>query len=116
MDEQLLACLAKISDVLDKSDAEDAETAGSIVIGAHELDLVRGCVPYLEEELCSEEDVGEFWKNLVQAGQVSFLQLTKVLGLALRDPQQAWACCAFYSTLLRLKGCPVSGLQALSGR
>eukprot|EP00983_Pelagomonas_calceolata_P094566 1157902-Pelagomonas_calceolata.AAC.3 len=113
MDEQLLECLAGISaSVADAvgEDATDGRTAETTpTIGAHELDTVRACVDHLEG--ASEEEVAEFWKNIVQSGQASFLQLTKALGVALRDPQQAWACCVFYSTLLRLKGCPLRGFN-----
>ena len=104
--EDLLECLVRLSVNEEADSAQVADGQGQATIGTAELHVVRSCKESLDN--ASEEDVAEFWRALVQTGQVSFLQLTKALGRYLRDPQQAWASCAFYSTLLRLKGCPVS--------
>ena len=100
--EDLLSCLSRISaDVEENEQSEAAPNISSV-----DLATVRSCVHHLEP--FDAEETAEMWRGVVQSGQVSFLQLTKALGRTLRSPEQAWTSCAFYSTLLRLKGCPVS--------
>lgn len=101
MEEELLTCLARLSDA-----GEAVEEPCSIT--TQDLATIRTCVAHLQD--CGDEDVAELWQKVLQSGQVSMLQLTKALGRTLRSSDQAWGACAFYATLLRLRGCPVGGV------
>lgn len=109
----LLALLQRLSGAGEDADAEglddaDAGMAGGAVgaLTPDDLAVVRAAVPHFEAHC---EDVPAFWRGVVQSG-VSFVALTKGLGAMLRDADScgAWLACAFYATLLRLHGCPVS--------
>jgi len=88
---------------------EEEEGAGSEAasrLGQDDLLTLRACAPRFEAQ--PPDQASEFWRGAVQAG-VSFVALTKALGRMLRDADLglSWRACTFYSTLLRLPGCPV---------
>lgn len=70
-------------------------------ISAEELGAAR-------QQLLEQDEEPSLWQDAAQAG-VSFSRVAKSLGLLVRDAEGAAAAAAFYTTLLRLKGAPVSG-------
>ena len=99
MEGELISILQRLAGSLD--DGEEGQLA---VVNADQLEVARACVPVLG----GREDVAEFWREAAESG-ISFAGLAKALGAMMRDNNAGRAClsCVFYSTLLRMEGCPV---------